>query len=959
MVQALASADGPRRRHRFWTLALLLPAALTALALAGCPTATPTRVPAFPDQPGDLSFSFPAGEEITPVTLPYATGGSGKLTYSLHHEVPPGLILNGDTRELSGTPETEGEYQLTYRATDANGRSDELPISITVDPPDSIKSIVSGVTVGDAAGVVQFAGLPEPSGGPSVQVSGSQVFAAGGTVFLDIAPEPGAAVDKLLVSLGEETLGYFEVDVTGVAAPYRLLGQIRFDVDPAIESGCVRIAAVSSGGAVGAAAECHQVLQASVDFGEVQITVSWDSVADLDLHVVDPVDEEIYFGRREGRSGGVLDFQSHCDPPRPFGNEHMAWSQGTPPRGVYVVRVNHWANCGAAQTNFVVNVYNYGRISTFSGTFTGPGDRGGFGDGTEVGRFEVSDGPAPRSRNISSRYRGSGNQVFVLNGEGENLDDTVVTVNLGDASAEVHVIATNTANSERSVEIRSLSRLEAEAKGLQPSAQDAYEPAPRPLLSEVDAKLARVTESDYNLPLSTRASGATARLRTQSQTAVAEGDRFTFKEWDRDRNVIHIPATARRVVTDGSVTAAFWVGDADWGAGCSGAGPCVTAEMVNAMAERFLRSGAGNDIYDWITTIFGAPWGPSRYTDVIPPEAASEVHVLLFDIDRDGYPSPGQCRAVGFYRPLHSVLVDPELAYTEISAERLIFFMDSVLLASPEGPTWEVTDRWPSGVTGTLAHEFQHMIHFYHKVALHRIGSETWLNEMASEVAEDLIADKMMVRGPRGVAYDDPTAGSPGNRRGRLPIFNLFNDAQVTTWGGRIADYAGKYAFGAYLARTYGGAELFAEIVQSDRTGIDAVNAALHKMGYDVTFGQVLADWAVATLLSDNTEAPTPHRYNPGTWTSSHIGGEAFRLGSINMYHYRYEPPEVVSDCIGPDLAGRSAQEGPFLHSLRTLNDRTQPPHSNTYATLGRRTGRVRFLVSAEPDNRITVVVKE
>lgn len=42
--------------------------------------------------------------------------------------------------------------------------------------------------------------------------------------------------------------------------------------------------------------------------------------------------------------------------------------------------------------------------------------------------------------------------------------------------------------------------------------------------------------------------------------------------------------------------------------------------------------------------------------------------------------------------------------------------------------------------------------------------------------------------------------------------------------------------------------------------------------------------------------------------------GEEYRLGSIDLYHYRYEPPEVVSDCVGPDLTNRPAQEGPYLH---------------------------------------------
>ena len=66
---------------------------------------------------------------------------------------------------------------------------------------------MSSVAVGDAGGVATFADPPDPSGGPAVLVSGSVVFAAGGTVFLDIEPEPGAAVGKLLVAGGADSVG--------------------------------------------------------------------------------------------------------------------------------------------------------------------------------------------------------------------------------------------------------------------------------------------------------------------------------------------------------------------------------------------------------------------------------------------------------------------------------------------------------------------------------------------------------------------------------------------------------------------------------------------------------------------------------------------------------------------------------------------------------------------------------
>ena len=563
---------------------------------------------------------------------------------------------------------------------------------------------------------------------------------------------------------------------------------------------------------------------------------------------------------------------------------------------------------------------------------------------------------------LTSRYGGTGDQVFVLNPDGAMLDTEPYTLILGNASAEVYVVATNTTTYDMDPHVVRLDLREASAAGgLQAAAQDDYVPPPRPAASARVPEYAWITEFNNNPPpLSRRpAPRGSDRPQTQSRRGVAEGDRFTFRHLEGG-NVVLIPATARGVVTDGDTTAVLWVDDREWGPSCRGSGPCVTGEMVDALADRFLRPGAGNDIHDWVTAVYGDPWGPHPYSDVIPSAAAGEIHILLFDIEGDGVPEPGQCRIVGFYSAVHNFLQDPAgFPLSRVSAERLIFFMDSVYIAIPEGPTWEVTDRAPSVVVSVLAHEYQHMIHFYQKRILRGTASETWLNEMASEVAQDLIADKLMVNGPRGVPYHDPSAGAPGNERGRLPYYNLFNDLQVTTWNSVIANYALNYALGAYLARTYGGADLFSDVVQSADSGIDAIEAALAAAGHDVSFGQVLADWAVATLLSDSTAAPAPYRYNPGAWSTSYAGGEQFRLGSINLFNYRYEPPETVSDCIGPDLASRSALEGPYLHSLRTFNARTQPPHSNMFATLGRNSGDVRLSVSAAQGNLVTVVVKE
>ena len=953
----------------------LAPAALVALAVLialGCAAPTPIDKgedqdqgirPTFLETMEEFELSYQVGREIGSLLLPPATAGTGTLTYSLAPDIP-GLSFDVLTRILSGTPTSVGEYDMTYRATDTVGNAATLEFTVTVEAATTVRSVVSAV----AGGELRFVNVPEANGGPAVAVAGNPVVTAGGSFFLDVATD--RAADKLLVSIGGEPFGYYEVDVGGAAPPHRLTGQLPFDLDPTVGPFCLQVTAVDGAGAAGTPA-CQRLHVAPVGRGEVQITVSWDTDADLDLHVLDPNGDEIYFRQPAVDSGGVLDLDSFCGPEAYIRNEHVGWSRASAPAGRYEVRVNHWESCEAVETSYIVSVYNHGRTTTFSGTFTGPGsDEGGRRTRRLITAFEVpgaTDRPQ-RTPAISSTYRGSGDQVFVLNPGGEILDETTVTLELGDASADVYVIATNATVHLADPHVERLDIKDAQAKrGRAAASAKEYEPMPRTWESQVVAGRAWVTEFNNNPPFLSTSASRRGLLRAESEEGrpgVAEGDRFTFIDRDDDDNFHEVPATARTVVTDGTITAAVWVADSEWESRCGTAEHCMTREMADAVADRFLRPGPANDIYDWVTAVFGAPWGPHTDPTLIPPEAASEIHILFFDIDGDGTPLPGEVRTFGYYTGLNSVLRDPNhpvpvlARLSQASSERLMFAMDSPLLAARTGPTWEVTDRAPSAITGTLAHEFQHMIHFYQKPILRDADSATWLNEMSSEVAEDLIADKLMIDGPRGVDHDDPTGGGPDNLRGRLPEYNFFNDIRVTIWQGTLANYSINYALGAYLARTYG-AGVFSRIVQTDAYGVDAIMEALDGLGHDLSFDELLANWAAATLLSDNTAAPVPYRYNTGTWSTSSAGGVEYRLGSIDLFNYAWLPPGVSLAGIGPNLLRRLALFGPYLHSLRTFNARTQPPHSNMYATIGRATGTVRLSVSAGSDNRITVIVKE
>ena len=947
MDQAFASASSPHRQQS-WRFATALLAALAAWALVGCPASTPINtLPVFSDEVRDLSFQ--AGQTIRPVELPPATGGNGTLSYSLRPEIP-GLTFDRLSRTLSGTPTSAATYSMTYEARDKNRKTARLLFDINIAQSSPIGSILSAVAVGNAAGVLRLADMPEPSGGPAVSVSGNRILVAGGSIFLDVAPEAGTTTaEKLLISLGEESFGYYEIDLPRPASSYRLVGQVPFSFDPAVDRTCIAVTAVDASGASGEA-DCYTVVMRHVALGipvasgDVEVTVSWDSDADLDLHVADPSGAEVFYGSTVVDSGGVLNLVAGY----PCGedivrNEHIAWAFDSPPPGIYEVRVSHYLSCDAPETNYIVSIYNHGHRTTFSGTFTGPGGDSARGTGRVIAQFEVAgDGPPPRRPNsLSSTYRGNGDQVFVLNPNGEVLDDTVYSLHLGDSSPEVYVIATaGNRHMEHRVEL--LDRHKAAAQD-RAAVQDGQQ-ASRPATGEVSPRLQWITAFNnfYDGPPVWEGSADPAQSQAVgARPAVAVGDRVSFFDLFDE---ILVPATVRTVVTDGSTSVALWVADREWQDSCASRGDCVTQQMVNAVAQRFLRPGSSNDIYDWVSTIFGDPWGPHDVPVLIPPEAGGEIHIFLFDIENDGYPTGP--RIVGYFSRLHNLLRQHDHPLLQHSLERLAFFLDSPWLATAEGDSWEVTDRRPSGIIGTLAHEFQHMIHYYQKPVVRGAISETWLNEQASEVAEDLIADKLMIDGPRAVAYDAPGTGEPENRSGRLPGYNLYNDIQVSGWDGYLANYSINYALGAYLARNYGGAALFSDIVQSDRHGVGAIEEAVRNQGHDESFLELLVNWGAANLLSDNTGAPAPYQYNTGSWRTSHTGGTEFRLGSINLYNYVYAP-------------GRLARPGPYLHPLPTFNDLTQPPHSNRYTTLGRNSGTIRLRVSTESDSRITVVVKE
>ena len=89
------------------------------------------------DQVADQVYKVNAA--IEPLVLPEASGGKGRLGYVLTPpELPAGLILDDDTRTISGTPTAVQERTAyTWTATDMDGDTASVTFSITIVPPPS------------------------------------------------------------------------------------------------------------------------------------------------------------------------------------------------------------------------------------------------------------------------------------------------------------------------------------------------------------------------------------------------------------------------------------------------------------------------------------------------------------------------------------------------------------------------------------------------------------------------------------------------------------------------------------------------------------------------------------------------------------------------------------------------------------------------------------------------------
>jgi hypothetical protein len=309
------------------------------------------------------------------------------------------------------------------------------------------------------------------------------------------------------------------------------------------------------------------------------------------------------------------------------------------------------------------------------------------------------------------------------------------------------------------------------------------------------------------------------------------GTTYPFYDYNGAAVSAYLLSTGTVTANSRTITVNVYVGTAE----TSIYGLSAVQAAANAALSNFIGDGGSDSIYGWVTSIYGAEWGTPKFKNLISDN--NTISILMFDIDGDGTNGTNGSFTVGYFYPADN-FVKSSYAY---SNEKIMFSLDLpfMLKFTSSETSWTSTGSYPKKIYSTLAHEFQHMIHFYQKGVLQAVGTSltedsTWLDEMCSAVTEDFVANKLDVEGPRGV-IDVNSTGSTLNTLGRLPLFNYANNDSLTTWDSALEDYSSVYAFGAYLSRNFGGPELFKNIVQTGNVDVDAINGALTTLSESVS----------------------------------------------------------------------------------------------------------------------------
>jgi len=221
----------------------------------------------------------------------------------------------------------------------------------------------SAFTPGGSPATNEAAGLPR-----IVSLTGPSAVTNGGTATLRVSLEPALSAPWFVVSVAGDT-GYHIVAGTDVDADGIVEIEVQIHAGATGSSIVLQVAPTDNSGQIGEYRELEiPLVQSGV--GDVKITLSFEPVHDLDLHVIEPGGTEISFLQPKSASGGRLDLDSgsNCSPGL-ANAENIFWPPGAAPPGVYRVLVRDFEQCDRGSIDFSVRIENGAQITSYRNSF--------------------------------------------------------------------------------------------------------------------------------------------------------------------------------------------------------------------------------------------------------------------------------------------------------------------------------------------------------------------------------------------------------------------------------------------------------------------------------------------------------------------------------------------------------------------------------------------------------------
>lgn len=287
-----------------------------------------------------------------------------------------------------------------------------------------------------------------------------------------------------------------------------------------------------------------------------------------------------------------------------------------------------------------------------------------------------------------------------------------------------------------------------------------------------------------------------------------------------------------------------------------------TYDELKVIADKF------DILYEKETALIGLPYqGNSKFEGIINP--CDKVSILLCDMGKDGYGKWG------------GVFMSNTYYKNENGEDQIeLITIDSCYLKSDM-----------NSVFTTVAHEFNHLLNFVNKYLVKGRLYARWYTEMLSMLVEDYCIDDYDIDVTSSVQLRIPTFANGSynygfggeNWRNEDPYVNL--------------KYANAYAFGAYLVRNYGGAELIHEIATNDYVDEESIEKAVYKVtGKKYSFAELFNNFPKVLINPKNEISDLPSLFKSCENTITVDGKEfTYKFYAIDFDTFATESnPKIV-----------------------------------------------------------------